>query len=235
MLTVSWFSAGVSSAVATKLVIDKIDRIIYTHIEDQHPDTMRFIRDCEQWFGKPVEILIPQYKTVDDVQRAVSFVNSKNGAPCTRILKVRTRKRWEREQADSLRYVWGIDYGERKRCEKLLRAMPSQDHLFPLVDAKITKKRAHQILQASGIKRPAMYELGYHNNNCIGCAKGGKGYWNKIRIDFPETFKLRAETERLIGASSINGTFLDKLNPNAGRKQGPIVGDCGIFCELDLL
>ena len=56
-LTVSWFSAGVSSAVATKLEIDRIDRIIYTHIDDQHPDTMRFVKDCEQWFGKEVEIL----------------------------------------------------------------------------------------------------------------------------------------------------------------------------------
>jgi hypothetical protein len=39
--TVSWFSAGVSSAVATKLEIESIDRIIYTHIHDQHPDTLR--------------------------------------------------------------------------------------------------------------------------------------------------------------------------------------------------
>lgn len=31
-----------------------------------------------------------------------------------------------------------------------------------------------------------MYDLGYANNNCIGCVKGGIGYWNKIRIDFPE-------------------------------------------------
>ena len=35
MITVSWFSAGVSSAVATKLIIDEVDRIIYTHIDDQ--------------------------------------------------------------------------------------------------------------------------------------------------------------------------------------------------------
>ncbi len=47
MKTVSWFSAGVSSAVATKLAIDEIDEIIYIHIEDHHPDNMRFIGDCE--------------------------------------------------------------------------------------------------------------------------------------------------------------------------------------------
>ena len=29
MLTISWFSAGVSSAVATKLMIDEIDKIYF--------------------------------------------------------------------------------------------------------------------------------------------------------------------------------------------------------------
>ena len=31
-----------------------------------------------------------------------------------------------------------------------------------------------------------MYDLGYPNNNCIGCIKGGMGYWNRIRKDFPD-------------------------------------------------
>ena len=65
-LTVSWFSAGVSSAVATKLLINEIDRIFYTHIEDQHPDTIRFLRDCEAWFGRPVEIQQSRYMTVEN-------------------------------------------------------------------------------------------------------------------------------------------------------------------------
>lgn len=40
----SWFSAGASSAVATKMA--NPDRIIYIDIADQHTDTMRFVRDC---------------------------------------------------------------------------------------------------------------------------------------------------------------------------------------------
>ncbi len=56
-MTVSWFSAGVSSAVATKLLIDEIDSVHYVHIDDQHPDTLRFVADCERWFGKPIEMM----------------------------------------------------------------------------------------------------------------------------------------------------------------------------------
>ena len=58
-----------------------------------------------------------------------------------------------------------------------------------------------------------------------------KGYWNKIRVDFPEVFAARAAMERDIGASCINGTFLDELDPEAGRTQKIIVDDCGILCE----
>jgi hypothetical protein len=238
MLTVAWFSAGVSSAVATKLLIDQIDRILYTHIDDQHPDTLRFVRDCEGWFGKPVEVLQSPYKSVYGAIMATGkypsgvYVNGPRGASCTRYLKRQVRQQWEYEQTQPLRYVWGMDYQERERCERLLITMPEQEHLFPLVERSISKGHAHEILAASGIKRPAMYDLGYHNNNCVGCVKGGMGYWNKIRYDFPEVFKARAEMERVASATCINGTYLDELDPQAGRHEKPIVGDCGILCEL---
>ena len=60
------------------------------------------------------------------------------------------------------------------------------------------------ISERLGIKRPIMYDLGYSNNNCIGCVKGGMGYWNKIREDFPEVFQARAKLEREIGRSCKN-------------------------------
>jgi hypothetical protein len=57
------------------------------------------------------------------------------------------------------------------------------------------------------------------------------GYWNKIRIDFPDIFKRRSIMERDIGASCINGKYLDELEENAGREQKVILEDCGFFCE----
>lgn len=238
MITVSWFSAGASSAVATKLALGEIDRIIYTHIDDQHPDTMRFLKDCEDWFGRSITILKSHYETVENACRMAGgkgYINGPGGAACTLRLKRQVRIRWEQEHPGPLRYVWGLDYDERNRAERIVEKMPEQDHLFPLIEQKITKERAHELLKASGIKRPAMYDMGYPNNNCIGCVKGGAGYWNKIRDDFPDVFKKRAEMERAIGASMINGTFLDELPEDKGRQLKPIVGDCGIFCEIDKL
>ena len=78
-----------------------------------------------------------------------------------------------------------------------------------------------------------MYDLGYTNNNCIGCVKGGMGYWNKIRKEFPEVFSSRAKLERDIGHSCIKGVFLDELDPNRGRND-EVIPDCGIMCEIAL-
>ena len=105
-------------------------------------------------------------------------------------------------------------------------------HRFPLIEREMTKEAAHGLADKLGLKRPVMYDLGYQNNNCIGCVKGGKGYWNKIRKDFPDVFTRRQAMERMIGHSCINGTFLDELDPNEGRFEDDIPQECGIYCEI---
>lgn len=232
MITVGWFSGGVSSAIAIVKAIETIDEIIYIDIADQHPDTMRFLRDCERWYRREITILRhPVYQSVEQVIRKTRYASGPSGAACTRLLKKEVRQRWEHDHPEPLRYVWGLDAQEVTRRDGIERANPNQSHLFPLIDAGIGKTEAHEILRASGIARPMMYQLGYHNNNCVGCVKGGRGYWNKIRSDFPDVFAARAKLEREIGHSCINGVYLDELDPDAGRHDPPIVDECGLFCE----
>ena len=234
MRKVCWLSAGVSSFVAGWLERETIDHYAYIDIDDQHPDSMRFIKDCEKLLGKPVEILKSPYGGVNRVIQQFRYVNGVAGAKCTDVLKRRVRKQWEDKQKESLVYVWGYDCDERNRAKRLEEAMPEFGHEFPLIKQELTKEDAHGIARTLGIARPVMYDLGYQNNNCIGCVKGGKGYWNKIRKDFPEVFASRAKIEREIGASCVNGTFLDELDPEAGRMQEEIMEECGIFCMLAL-
>lgn len=231
-MIVSWFSAGVSSFIASYLAREKIDKIIYIDIEDQHQDSMRFLKDCEKAIGKEIEILQSPYKSVGNVVLSVGYINGVHGATCTNILKKRVRKQWEREHKNTeLTYVWGFDAAERHRADRILETMPKQQHIFPLIENNFAKENAHGLLHRLGIKRPIMYELGYSNNNCIGCVKGGMGYWNKIRIDFPDVFAERARQERLIGASCLNGTYLDELEPNRGRMEDEIMEECGFICD----
>lgn len=128
--------------------------------------------------------------------------------------------------------MWGFDVNEVKRAENTCKALSDYDHELPLIENGLTKEEAHGIANKLGLKRPIMYDMGYPNNNCIGCVKGGMGYWNKIRVDFPEVFDRRAKQEREIGRSCINGVFLDELEPNRGNINTEVMEDCTIACQL---
>lgn len=233
-MIVSWFSAGVSSAVATKIILNKYPdtRIIYTHVEDQHEDTLRFIDDCEKWFEKKIEILQSPLKSVNNACRQSRFVKGPHGASCSRLLKIRVRKEWEIDNGNDYVYVWGFDCTEKDRAERVVESNPDNEHYFPLIENNIDKQAAHGILDKAGIKRPVMYDMGYPNNNCIGCIKGGGGYWNKIKQDFPEVFKARCEMERIIGGTIFKEFYLDEMPEDYGRDLKVIVPDCGLFCDI---
>lgn len=53
-----------------------------------------------------------------------------------------------------------------------------------------------------------------------------------IRKHFPDRFIAMAQLEREIGATCIKGMYLDELEPNRGRMEDEIMGECGILCEL---
>lgn len=235
-LKVCWISAGVSSFIAGYLERDSIDKFIYIDIEDQHPDSMRFIKDCEKVLGKEVEILRSPYGSVENAIRAASVVRLQGGfAPCTNWLKKRVRKEWEYEHRDyELTYVWGMDLHEKQRAERLRDSMFEFNHSFPLIEKELTKADTHGMCKALNVRRPLMYDLGYNNNNCIGCIKGGMGYWNKIRVDFPIVFEKRAKLEREVGHSILKECYLDELEPERGRMSAEVMEDCSIFCMLNL-
>lgn len=220
------------------MIRDEIDEFYYIDIDDQHPDSMRFIKDCETALGRPIKILKSNYGSVENAILAQGCIRIvKTGfAPCTAYLKRRVRKEQFEllHQNDEITYVWGFDSTkhEQNRADRIVEAMPQYNHRFPLIEQGLAKQDAHAVLRRLNIRRPAMYDLGYQNNNCVGCVKGGMGYWNKIRQDFPDVFKARAELERKLNSSCLKECFLDELAPDRGKADNEILEDCGIFCEI---
>jgi len=243
-----WFSCGAASAVATKLAIaDNAEElplvIAYTEVIEEHPDNKRFLAECQEWFGQEIIILgNDKYKrSVREVFSRSGFLKGPHGAPCTGILKKRVRKDFE---MPTDRQVFGYTAEEQVRVDRFIDRNNDVDIWVPLIDRGLLKSDVLAMVDNAGIDLPEMYKLGYRNNNCIGCVKGEAGYWNKIRVDFPETFEWMAQTEERIGATvcKIEWTedgerkrkrvSLRDLPPDAGHYPSEPDISCGIFCSM---
>lgn len=238
-MIIAWWSAGVTSAVATKLAINEygIENVlpVYFKIDSAHSDNDRFLRECEEWYGKKVSVIqSDKAKDQFDVIRKYKYVNGPAGARCTLVLKKELRQKLEKE-VEYTGQVFGFEYTKKEinRAIRFKEQYPTAKPLFPLIQSKMTKPECLYYLEQAGIERPTMYKLGYSNNNCIGCVKGGKGYWNKIRQDFPESFDQMSKLEREINRTCIRGVYLDELDPEAGRASKIVMPDCGNFCDIE--
>jgi 3'-phosphoadenosine 5'-phosphosulfate sulfotransferase (PAPS reductase)/FAD synthetase len=205
---IAWFSGGVTSAVATKIALeDNQDvQIYFCETNQHHKDNQRFIQDCEKWYRQKIHTLTNQkWKSVEKVLEH-GYINGPSGAYCTKLLKKDVRIAIEKI-VDFDFQVFGFEHETRqiKRAERFVEQYPTSKAIFPLIEKKINKAKAMQVLMDAKIELPSMYKLGYSNANCVGCVKGGMGYWNKIRKDFPEIFKRTAELERKAGHTCIKG------------------------------
>lgn len=238
-MIICWFSCGITSAVACKLSINKYGkdnvRIFYIDISSAHKDNERFIKECEEWFGVKIERRrSKKYKDQFEVIEKERYINGAYGARCTLELKKKVRIAIENE-IEWDRQIFGFEFKktEINRAIRFAQQYPHTKPLYPLIDKKLTKSMCADILLRNGIRLPTMYELGFHNNNCIGCVKGGKGYWNLIKRVFRDVFDKMVIAEREIGHSCIKNKFLDELGEDEGKHLPPILPDCGSFCEIE--
>ncbi len=250
MKTLIWFSAGCPSAVASKLAIAKYGKencdVVYCSTNSEHPDNNRFIKDVEKWLDHPITIKHNgKYSDVDEVIEKTRYLVGVKGARCSTELKKKIRFEIE-SKYDVQIFGYTLEEATEKGQDKLTRVErfeknnPDIRFDWILVDKQLTKQDCLALVDKAGIDIPIMYKLGYRNNNCIGCVKGGQGYWNKIRIDFPEIFMKRSEQERELNVA-INKryegkkrikVFLDELDPMAGNYSTEQDISCSVMCEL---
>ena len=237
------FSCGAASAVATKLAIagntDGLPLLVVNaYIENEHPDNRRFASECEAWFGMPLTVLRDEKygANIITVFRTRGYMKGMHGAPCTTNLKRNLLKTIE-QPGDVL--IFGFDASEEDRFDDFQERNPERKARAPLIEAGLGKEDCKAMVQRAGIALPAMYLLGYDNANCIGCVKGGEGYFRAIREDFPKQFEQLCRVQDELG----EGSFLHRNRKTNVRfslrdlGDGPVrrneaLPSCSFFCEL---
>lgn len=241
------FSCGAASAVATKLALAQYGArcvIVNAFIEEEHPDNRRFLLDCEKWFGQTIVNLRDEKFDASAIKvfETVGFIKGPRGASCTTRIKRGLLQKIERP-GDVI--VLGYTSEEQDRYEDFLEDWPDRPMVAPLIERGLSKADCKAMIQRAGIRIPHMYELGYDNANCIGCVKGGLGYFRSIREDFPEQFERLAQAEdKVFGLHGDNALILrHRSGPLKGQRfhlrelpLGPArrneeLPACGLFCE----
>jgi hypothetical protein len=236
--TVVWFSCGAASTCAALLTLRETPdaELVYCNTGSEHIDNWRFLVEVEEWLGKLVTVIQSEkYEDTWQVFKERRYLAGPRGALCTTELKKIPRFKYQRP--DDIQ-VFGYTAGEEKRAARFREQNFDVDFRAPLIDVGMTKNECLGTIRKAGIELPKMYQLGYMNNNCIGCVKGGAGYWNKIRRDFPEVFQRMALQERELNASIIRRkgerVFLDELPLDMGNYSKEPEPSCGVLCEAAL-
>lgn len=242
------FSCGAASAVATKiaLAVYGVERcvILNAYIEEEHPDNRRFAADCEAWFGVPITNLRDEKygASAINVFETVGYIKGPRGASCTRRIKRGLLDAWKKP-GDVM--VLGFTADEAHRYEDFVERNLDIPLLVPLIERGLTKEDCKAMVERAGLKLPAMYLLGYDNANCIGCVKGGLGYFRAVREDFPAQFERLAQAEDKVAALHGENAYilLHRSGPLKGQRfplrelpagkahRGEPLPSCGLFCE----
>lgn len=229
MKIISWWSGGITSAVACKLSIDFFGknqvRVVMIDTNNEHDDTYRFKKDCENWYEKEIEVISAignKYNSIEDVWRKYKSLNVATGAICSTELKRKVRERFAKENHyDHQVFGFEFDNKEIKRARSLKANHKDTKPIFPLLMMGYDKNDCINFVENAGIKIPDAYEMGFQNNNCLntGCVQGGIGYWKKMQKEYPEKFNHMADMEHEL--TDLRGepvTMLKDQSGKAGRK-----------------
>lgn len=233
--TVVWFSCGIASACAAKLATQAaLCEVVYCDTaRDEHPDNARFLQDVEKWIGQRVTVIrSDKYITIDEVF-ATGYMAGISGAKCTTEMKKIPRLHY---QGPGDIHAFGFTADEQTRITAFEANNPELYLRWFLRDAGLTKADCHEMVRSAGIEIPAMYRLGFKNNNCLGCVKAtSPKYWNMIRANFPAAFAERADRSRELGCrlARYHGEriYLDELPADTTEE---IIEDlsCGPQCGI---
>ena len=235
---ICWYSDGAASAIAAKMTLrDHPNAVVaYCGTNAEHPDNVRFRADCVRWFNAPITVLqSDEYADTWDVWERRKFLSGIHGAPCTGELKLAPRLAFQRPD-DIHVFGYTADAADVARATRLREHYGELTIRTPLIDGGIDKAACMALLIGAGIQPPAMYALGFHNNNCIPCVKAtSPNYWSLVRREFPTEFARMVELSRRLDVRLTRiadvRMFIDEI-PADWPCTSPIAPACDFLCHI---
>ena len=221
------FSGGVTSAWAACWALRTFPKEevvwLFHDTKEEDADTYRFIREFSEKFGHPITEQ-SDGRSVTEVFEDEGAIANNRMAFCSRILKANQRDLFMLDQrqrgATEIINVLGFTGLEWQRIQRAAMRAEQAGYAarFPLVEEKITKQEAADFCIALGVRPPEMYRWSEHAN-CVGCIRGGKAYWLKVKENRPDVFAQRVALEEQYGHTILKDTTLVQLAATGLKRE----------------
>lgn len=197
--TIGMYSGGICSFFAA--LRSKPDVLLFsdTGIEDQ--DLYRFLEESSAFLNISL-VKISIGKTLFELATSKRMMPNNRVPFCSRILKVEPAQKWIRENAPGCNIVFGIDWTESHRCDRIRARWVGHNCIFPMVEPPyMTRADMMRELVNLGLDAPRLYEVGMPHNNCGGgCVRGGIGHWIRVFHELPSEYQKWSDLEQHISA-----------------------------------
>lgn len=203
MKHVVMFSGGVSSWAAAKRVAERFGTdnltLLFADTSMEDEDLYRFLGEAAENVGAPL-VKVADGRTPWQVFRDGRFIGNTRVDLCSRVLKRELLDKWRDENcdpSDTTIYV-GIDIIEAHRLNRIRERTAPWTYDAPLLwKPELIRCEVFDWLDREGIRRPRLYELGFHHNNCGGfCVKSGHGQFARLLETMPERFEFHEKQEQ---------------------------------------
>jgi len=227
MKMVVGFSGGVTSAWAAMWALRMFPKDyvvwLFHDTKEEDADTYRFIREFSKMAGHPITEQ-SDGRSVTQVFEDEGAIANNRMAFCSRILKAEQRDKYfaklRSEGIGSITNVLGFTAIEWQRVQRATaRSLQSGYYVnFPLINNNITKQQAADYCMSLGVRPPEMYRWSEHAN-CVGCVRGGKAYWLKVKENRPLIFAQRSRLEEKYGHTILKDTTLVQLAATGLKRE----------------
>jgi hypothetical protein len=218
------FSGGAASWAAAKRSVTTYGlenvTLLFTDTMTEDEDLYRFLDEAAEDVGAPL-VRLADGRDIWQVFRDVRFLGNSRIDPCSAKLKRAMSRKWIKDNCDPSDsvIVMGFDWTELHRLERAQKAWAPYVVVAPMTE-KPYRLRAEILadLEASGIRQPRLYTMGFEHNNCGGgCVKAGIGHFAHLRQVFPERYaEWEANEEGIRQFLGADVSILrDRINGNA--------------------
>ncbi len=228
-LRVVSYGGGVDSTAMILLMLQRgehIDHVLYAETADW-PETLVFVDMFDRWLlekhGVRVTKLLSKYGKIYDYMMERKLVPSYMfPAKHVERFKISPVEQYlvKIRNGQPVEMNIGIDYDEFTRMRSRRRKWIT--NRYPLVDARIGRRGAENIIRAAGLQVPP-------KSGCFFCPFQSRKQWLKLRELHPDRFQMAIAMEE-----NCSNKKITMLAPNLGKKLRMVDDDWKGQTKLDL-